>query len=278
MTSKRKPDSVTQPATLRRVRPAAPSRVPSSARPHSPAAPLNGSQPLYAQLRERLRADILEGRLAPLQQLPSEHELIAAYGISRITVRQALSDLHKEGLVVKVHGRGTFVAPAHMSQSLSRLAGVGETAAGAGHVVHGQLLAIGDAAADGEVARALGVAPGSRVIEWTSLRYLDREPLSLNHSFVPPAFGDRLRRIDFASRDLLSVFERELRLDISHAELEISAGAASRTQARHLKVATAAPVLRLRRIVYATDGTPLQLETTVYRSDEFSYRVRVERR
>lgn len=249
----------------------------TSSRNPSPA-PLNGTQPLYAQLRERLRADILEGRLQPQQQLPSEHELIAAYGISRITVRQALNDLQKAGLVVKVHGKGSFVAPPHVSQNLARLAGVAESTAGSGHRVDGRLLSIDDATADSDVARALDVPAGSRVVEWLSLRYLDRVPLSLNHSFVPPALGDRLRRIDFASRDILSVYEQDLGVAVSHAELEISASAASRSQAKQLKLTAGAPVLRLRRVVYDTAGRPLQLETTCYRSDEFSYRVRVERR
>lgn len=237
----------------------------------------DGPQPLYARLREQLRADILEGRLLPQQRLPSESELTAAHGISRITVRQALNDLQKEGLLIKVHGKGSFVAPPRVTQDLARLRGLAESVEGSGHQVHGRLLALDDSTADAEVAQALQVETGSRVTELLSLRYLDRQPLSLNHSFVPPALGDRLRRIDFAGRDLLSVYERDFGLAIGHADLEISAGSATRLQAKHLKVAAGAPVLRLRRIVYSAQGRPLHLEMTCYRSDEFSYRVRVER-
>ena len=66
-------------------------------------------QPLYAQIKEALRSRILEGHYKAHEQLPSESELIAAYGVSRITVRQALSDLQNEGLIFRVHGKGSFV-------------------------------------------------------------------------------------------------------------------------------------------------------------------------
>jgi GntR family transcriptional regulator len=65
-------------------------------------------QPLYARLRDELRTGILDGRLKPHAKLPSEAELTAAHGVSRITVRQALGELQKEGLIVRLQGKGAF--------------------------------------------------------------------------------------------------------------------------------------------------------------------------
>ena len=73
------------------------------------------SAPLHARIKNTLRARILDGSAAPLSQLPSESELGAAFGASRITVRQALGDLEKERVIFKVPGKGSFVAPATFS-------------------------------------------------------------------------------------------------------------------------------------------------------------------
>ena len=254
--------------------------MPASKRsPNSGSVEVPGTLlPLYAQLRDELRADILEGRLRPLDRLPSESELIASRGVSRITVRQALSELLNEGLIVKVHGKGSYVAPARVAQDLATLQGLAESMAGAGHTVHGRVLSMKDVPAVDEVARLLALAPRAPVTELLSLRYLDREPLSLNRSFVAKAVGDRLRRIDFASRDLLDVYEHELGLPIGHADLEITAASADREQARHLKTPVGTPVLRVQRLIATSEGQPLHLETASYRSNVFSFRLRLDRR
>ena len=64
--------------------------------------------PLYSQLKELLRGRILDGTYSPHSRMPSENELGQVFGVSRITVRQALGDLQKEGLIFKIHGKGTF--------------------------------------------------------------------------------------------------------------------------------------------------------------------------
>src|SRR4051794_37228933 len=79
---------------------------------HAPrSAPQDfAGQPLYVQIKDLLRGRILDGSYQPHQQLPSEAEMIAAFKVSRITVRQALGDLENEGLIFRLHGKGTFVS------------------------------------------------------------------------------------------------------------------------------------------------------------------------
>ncbi|ELN4703487.1 GntR family transcriptional regulator, partial [Escherichia coli] len=83
--------------------------------------------PLYSQLKEILRTRILDGTYPPLSRMPSEAELGKAFEVSRITVRQALGDLQKEGLIFKIHGKGTFVAKPKAFQNVSTLQGLGES-------------------------------------------------------------------------------------------------------------------------------------------------------
>ncbi len=238
---------------------------------------VHSAQSLYAQLRDQLKAEILEGRRAPGERLPSEAELIAHYGVSRITVRQALNDLQKEGLLVKAHGKGSFVAQPTVAQDLTQLKGLAESVGGAGRTVHGRVLGLKAAKASAEVAARLGLAKGAPVMQLQTLRYLNREALSLNHSWMPLAIGERLGRIDLANRDILSVYENELGLVVHHADLSIGAALATPAQARALALAPGAAVLQVERVVHGPDGTALHFEHTVYRSDLFRYQLTTAR-
>lgn len=82
--------------------------------------------PLYAQLTGHLRSRILDGTWAPHSQMPSESELGAMFGVSRIMVRQTLGYLQKAGLIFRIHGKGTFVSRPTAFQNVASLAGVGE--------------------------------------------------------------------------------------------------------------------------------------------------------
>lgn len=95
--------------------------------------------PLYGQLKELLRSRILDGTYPPQSRMPSENELGQAHGVSRITVRQALGDLQKEGLIFKIHGKGTFVAKPKAFQNVSTLQGLSESLAQTGHEVLNKL-------------------------------------------------------------------------------------------------------------------------------------------
>ena len=79
--------------------------------------------PLYTQLKESLRERILDSTYKVHQQLPSESEMSALFGVSRITVRQALSDLQKEGLIFKIPGKGCllYTSPSPRDQRGSRM-------------------------------------------------------------------------------------------------------------------------------------------------------------
>src|SRR4051812_6837919 len=98
--------------------------------------------PMYTQIKEQLRARIMDGSYQPHQQLPSESEMTAAFKVSRITVRQALSDLQKEGLIFKIHGKGTFVSKPKAFQNVTRLQGFGEAMSSMGYETYSQVVSI----------------------------------------------------------------------------------------------------------------------------------------
>lgn len=233
--------------------------------------------PLYARLRDELRASILDARLKPNEKLPSESELSAAHGVSRITVRQALAELQQEGLIIRLQGKGAFVSQPRASQSLGRLQGLREALSGQGQAVHSKRLSMKKVSAPAALARQLALQTGAQVYQLITLRYLERQPLSVNCSFFPPALGERIARIDLSGRDLIEILEHELGQKVAQAHLDISAVRMPGREGRLLKAASGDPALRVHRVLCAEQELPLQTETALYRADAFSYKMSLRR-
>src|SRR5471032_2756785 len=123
------------------------------------------SVPLHTQLRDVLRARILDGQYPQDSQMPSESELGTLFKVSRITVRQALGDLQKEGLIFKIHGKGTFVAKPKAFQNVSTLQGLAESVTQMGYEVLNRVRSFKQVPASARVAERLALSEGSLVTE-----------------------------------------------------------------------------------------------------------------
>lgn len=233
--------------------------------------------PLYTQLREKLREHILDGTYGAHQQLPTESELTHAFGVSRITVRQALSDLQKEGLLFKIRGKGSFVSKPKAFQDLARLQGFGEAMHRHGYETYNRLIALKTLRAPKAVAARLRLKPGESACEVRRVRFLNREPISLDVTYVRTELGERLAKEDLATRDIFSIIENDYGIPLGEAELHIEAATADSSLAKLLGIEEGAPVLRIERLTRTVAGEPLDFEYLYYRGDAFQYRVRVER-
>ena len=234
------------------------------------------SVPMHSQIREIVRRRVLDGTYAPHSQMPSEAQMMEAFQVSRITIRQALGDLQKEGLIFKVAGKGSFVAKPKAFQNLSRLQGFGEAMTPSGYETFSQVLSTRKVAAGELVARRLALAAGDPVFEIQRLRYLNREPISVDVSYFPLALGERLAQEDLATRDIFVILENDLGQQLTHADVQIEAISADESLSRHLRIAEASPLLRIERLTHAGDQ-PIDFEFLYYRGDAFQYRLRIDR-
>ncbi|QRY77877.1 GntR family transcriptional regulator [Pseudomonas sp. PDNC002] len=233
--------------------------------------------PLYSQLKEVLRTRILDGTYPPLSRMPSEAELGKAFDVSRITVRQALGDLQKEGLIFKIHGKGTFVAKPKAFQNVSTLQGLGESMSQRGYEVINRLRSFKVVPADAQVAARLQVAEGENVVQIKRARLVNRELVSLEITYLPESVGKRLEKADLVSRDIFLILENDCALPLGHADLAIDAILADAELAQALDVEEGSPVMRIERLTHTADGAPLDYEHLYYRGDAFQYRLRIDR-
>ena len=232
---------------------------------------------LYARIRDELRAQIVAGIYPTHARLPSESELMAQYGVSRITVRNALAELEKEGVLFKIAGKGVFVSKPKPFQSLVRLQGFAEAMAQHGHEIFNSVSSIQTLAANAEVAQRLAIGEGEAVTELRRVRYLNREPVSFDVTYVNALLGAQLARADLVARDIFLILENDFGIALGFADLAIDAVLADAAIASALQIAAGAPVLRIARLTHTAAGTPLDFEYLYCRVDNFQFRLRIER-
>ena len=233
--------------------------------------------PLYVQIKDTLRARILDGSYAPHSRMPSEHELCAMFDVSRITVRQALGDLQKEGLLFKLHGKGTFVSKPKAFQNVTSLQGFAEAMSSMGYEIVNQLRSVRTVKADRHLATKLNVPEGAPLVEIHRVRLLNREPVSLEQTWVPEALGKRLAGADLATRDIFLILENDCGVPLGHADVSIDAILADDEIVDALRVEESSPVLRIERLTHDASGTPIDYEHLYFRGDAFQYRLRIDR-
>lgn len=234
-------------------------------------------QPLYVQIKEALRQRILDGIYTPHARLPSESEFMRAFEVSRITIRQALRDLHNEGLVFSAQGKGTFVSKPKAVQNIQRLEGFGEAMAAKGYETTAKLVSIQECRPPKAVAMALDLPSGEDVVEVRRVRYLNREPVSLDLSYFPLDIGRRLFGRDLTG-DIFPLLENSLGIPLGAADIRIDATLANEDTMRHLNLKQGEPVLQVERLTYTADGRPVDFEYLCFRGDSYQYQFRVERK
>lgn len=242
-----------------------------------PAFVPDESLPLYLQIRDTLRAAIVDGTYPPHSQMPSESELQDRFGVSRITIRQALGHLEKEGLIFKKHGKGSFVSQPKAFQNVTALEGFAEAMSRMGHEIANRVLRLRFVPARADVAARLQVPVGTVVTEIHRVRLLNRAPVSYEITFVSEALGRQLERADLVTRDIFLILENDCAVPLGAADLGIDAVLADKPVARALEIAEGAPLLRIERLTHDAAGRPVDFEFLYFRSDTFQYRLRIDR-
>lgn len=229
--------------------------------------------PKYSQLREIL-LDLVETELDADQSIPSERELSARFGLSRMTVRQSVDHLVSEGRLYRVQGKGTFVARPKIEMPL-RLASFTEDMRARGLEPGSRDLDRRTDQASAHLARALQIAPGDPVHVIERLRTADGIPMAVERSHIPDAVAPGLADESLAG-SLYDLLAGKYGVLLDRGEQTIEAGIADPTDAALLDLpAGAAAVLLLQRRSFVGDR-PVEFAVSTYRADRYQLHVALE--
>jgi GntR family transcriptional regulator, N-acetylglucosamine utilization regulator len=230
--------------------------------------------PLYHVVASDLREKINEGVWPPESRLPNEVELCRRYGVSRITVRHAISILVNEGLVTRNQGLGTFVRRAAITAGLRGLSSFTEEMSALGVKSGGHVLTKKVIAAARDSASALSVTEGTPLLELRRLRTGDEVPIGIQTSYLPLDRFPGLNEQDLENVSLYALLQADYGVLLVEAMETIRIGKAKALDSRLLGVAPSSPVFVVERRTLDRRG-PFEYVVSVMRPDRYQVRLRL---
>ncbi|HFU4451783.1 TPA: GntR family transcriptional regulator [Streptococcus suis] len=235
--------------------------------------PQANDKPLYLQLVDTLEI-MIRDNMEPNEKLFSERELTQVYGVSRITVRLALQELEKRGLVYKKHGKGTYVSEiSNSAVDLSQAYSFTEQMRRIGKIPSAKILSFSTISVTDFIARQLHVSLGDQVFELERLRLADGIPMMLERTYVPVEIFPQLSKERLEELPLYEIFFEDYGQQIRLAEEEFYASIALDNEATLLRIPNSSPVLHLIRKTYNDRNRLIEFTFSIARGDQFRYKV-----
>lgn len=235
--------------------------------------------PLYHQVEQVIRHRIATRQYGSGLQIPSEHELGRELKVSRVTIREALRELVRENLLVKVQGKGTFVAP-DLPKVLQPIKYSGFLEDLYQRVEQLKVVSVDMARVPvTEMVRTTLHLPPSvtEIVEIKRCRHVEGEPFSFTINHVPVEIGAQLDPAVLKTVPLNTVLERDLKIPVVRAEETVEAAPANPEVAHQLAIPVLYPVMHVTRVMFTERDRAFEVVETFYRADKYHYSVNLTR-
>ncbi|GAA1361450.1 GntR family transcriptional regulator [Streptomyces beijiangensis] len=237
----------------------------------------NGADPLWSQAADLIQAEITRRGLQPGAKLPPERELCTQLGISRVTLRKALTHLVELGVVTASHGRGWFVAASVPTREWPKDLESFTATARRKHMKAGSLVLRQDmGVASLDEADRLDVPAGTPLLRLERVRLLNDVRIAVDRTLVDVALAPGIEDVDFGSDTSLFDELRQRGVELDRSETTIEARSADDTLAEHLGIEPGSPVLVLDQTVFGRGRRPVLLSTVEYSGDRYRLRTTLQ--
>lgn len=232
---------------------------------------LDGSAitPLYVQLMESIEEKIASGEYKPGDRLQSEMEMAKTYGVSVITVRNAIGGLIEKGLVDRKQGKGTFVTKPKYTKNIKKLQSFSEMCEQMGVVPGGRMLENRLTEADAKLANRLKIAPGDQVVYISRVRFADGEPVAIENNYFPIKYSFLLGQT-FDDCSLFKFIADHAGSAVAASEKRIELCRATVKEAKLLNVDQGDFLLYVKSTVFDKSGAPMYAGTQIINGERFS--------
>lgn len=220
--------------------------------------------PLYAQIAATLRDEIRASRFEPSGRLPSEEELRTRFKVSRVTIRLALAELERDGLIDRRKGKGTFTQGKQVRHSLDLLRSFHESLKAQGFEATMRFIE-----AEENIAHESRPGLSIRVVR---LHLADGKPIAIGTSFLPASLAGQHWEA-LGNLPLYAIIEKQMGTAVATAEFSVGMGLADQRAARELLVAEGQPLLLLERSSYAANDDLLDLTIFQIRPEQYQFTV-----
>lgn len=231
--------------------------------------------PLYSQLMDIIIEEI-ETSMHEDDQLPSERDICEKYDVSRSTVRQAITELEREGYIYKVHGKGTFVASKKLDQDLVKFYSFTEEMKKLGKKPVSKVLMFEIVGISNKISKKMRMEEGTLAYKFTRLRIADNIPMIVETSYVPYDKFPGITKENLEKEALYDILKNKFQVNITMAEETFQPVLTNEEEAERLEISKESPSLKIERFTYENDDI-IEYTISIARGDKFKYRVRLEK-
>lgn len=229
--------------------------------------------PYHIQMKKEIEQRIIRGFYD--YQLPSEREFMKEYDVSRSTVREAISLLVREGVLVKIQGKGTFVSIKPLHSWLGHLSSTTEVIKGLGKKPEAKLIDFHKIIPPKHIQEITGFKEAYYL---KRLRLADKIPIGLEIQYYPLSIGEQLSHYDLDNVTLYDVIQRDIGIPFSEAHQKIGIGKISKEDLSYLEVDESVGILTAERIIRDQAKMIIEYEEAYYRSDMYSFELSLSRK
>lgn len=232
--------------------------------------------PLYIQLKVAISDKIENGDWKKGEVLPTEHDLQKRFGLSRTTVRQALSELVFEGTLERIQGKGTFVSEKKLEPFRPALTGFTKDMESQGKQAR-SIIINEKRVIDPIAQKKLGLENHKEVYKLERIRLVDDVRIGYHNTYLNPGvLADiDLDKYDFSTDSLYYSLEKE-GIEFNESDESVEATFPTKEQAEVLEIDPGVPILKIERLVKTNDGELMEFGTMLYRADKYKYSVKLK--
>lgn len=225
-------------------------------------------------VRQHLEAKIGRG-LEPHQKLPTERELAETFNVNRVTIRHALGELERDGIIYRVQGSGTFVSGTRINKAFE-FTSFSEDMKTRGMTPGSLSVELAVTPAGMQVGYALGLSPSTPVVHVRRVRTADGAPICLEDSYLPHALVPGLEN-GLQQDSLYEDLAHRFAIQVERADQTIHSTVVSEAEAERLLVPAFSPAFLVQRTSFDSSSKPIEFAESRYRGDRYSYSVSITR-
>ncbi|UDM31904.1 GntR family transcriptional regulator [Lentilactobacillus laojiaonis] len=226
--------------------------------------------PIYIQIHNEIKTNIEDGKWKIGDRIPSERELSIDFGVSRMTLRQAIQTLVDEGILERRVGSGTYVANQKVQEKMSTVTSFTDLMLAQNKVPSSKTISYHIMEPSLSEVEILGIKENEPVLRMERIRYGDNVPICFEVATIPEKFIDGLDKSEVTS-SLYQSLEQKNNMIIGKAQQTISSTLAAEKIAEYLDIKRSDPILMLRQTTYLKNGKPFEYVRTQYVADRFEF-------
>lgn len=228
------------------------------------------SMPIYAQLEETIKGKIEKREYIPGGELPTERELTELFGVSRMTIRHAISNLVHKGVLYKIPGKGTFVSKEVIEKKLE-IESFSDDMKRRGLVPGSKLIQFEKMSANEEVKEKLKLSEDEKIYFLSRLRLANNEPMAIEYCYLPEKIFPNIIKYNMANCSLYTIMKEEYNIHFNYMKQSLRALTLIKRDAEMLFGKSKGVGLVSERLIYNIEETPIEYTQTIYHAERYTF-------